>query len=430
MIWLYAAGFKMGNGLKFERTGILILDSEPKGAQIFLNNKLQVNILRKYFTRDPGILATPIKIKNLRPREYDVRLEKEGYWSWEKKLEIKGGESTFAEDVVLFKNDLPQLIQSGKFKRLILSPNERNLVALGENEIIITNIETNKNELFPIASSSLEEIKGRRPLWNVSGDGLLLGNILVLLDKHRVRDLTAVLGPNAKNIAWHQNENNKIVYRVTNTVFVYNLTNQTNSILLSGVSDNGFRLKQNNLFVLTKESENLRLSAWDLREKKYITHLPVPNSSYTFFDDQDGILNLYDEKIKLLYLVDPLSPVKPLRDTIANITQANWINDRLLLYSNEFEIWLYRADTFSNVLLTRISSEIDSLLWHPTDNYIIYSTANNINFLELDDRDRYNITRLSELESIGSPILTRNGKKLYFYARIGNQEGIFEQYIQ
>ena len=62
----------------FQKTGMLILDSEPTGASIFLNGNKQ----RRSFLLDLGRneITTPVKIKNLPPGEYTLRLEKEGYW--------------------------------------------------------------------------------------------------------------------------------------------------------------------------------------------------------------------------------------------------------------------------------------------------------------------------------------------------------------
>lgn len=77
---LYATGYRFefkGNGtgnFKFiEGTGLLVATSKPDGARVYVNNDLTT--------------ATNNTI-NLAPGEYDVRIEKDGYLPWSKKISI------------------------------------------------------------------------------------------------------------------------------------------------------------------------------------------------------------------------------------------------------------------------------------------------------------------------------------------------------
>ena len=72
---LYGRGYRVDlkqKGLK--TTGLLAATSDPKGASIFVDDKL--------------VSATDDTL-NLEPGWYDVRLDKEGYIPWQKKMEIK-----------------------------------------------------------------------------------------------------------------------------------------------------------------------------------------------------------------------------------------------------------------------------------------------------------------------------------------------------
>ena len=42
-------------------------------------------------------------ITNLFPEEYDIKIEKENYHPWQKKLNVSPGKSTFAQNIILFK---------------------------------------------------------------------------------------------------------------------------------------------------------------------------------------------------------------------------------------------------------------------------------------------------------------------------------------
>ena len=77
LIILYGKGYRFGfdNGTpRVAGTGLLVATSAPDGAQVFINGHLTT--------------ATDNTI-NLAPGEYDVRIFKEGYFPWEKKIIVK-----------------------------------------------------------------------------------------------------------------------------------------------------------------------------------------------------------------------------------------------------------------------------------------------------------------------------------------------------
>jgi hypothetical protein len=47
-ISLYASGYKINKGFKLQKTGILIIDSKPADAKIYIDNKVQQTFLNNY----------------------------------------------------------------------------------------------------------------------------------------------------------------------------------------------------------------------------------------------------------------------------------------------------------------------------------------------------------------------------------------------
>lgn len=87
---LYGKGYRLnlsGEGNKIiAGTGLLVLTSTPDGAKVYLDDDLTT--------------ATDDTI-NLAPGEYDVRIEKDGYYPWKKKVVLKN-EAVTKTDAVLF----------------------------------------------------------------------------------------------------------------------------------------------------------------------------------------------------------------------------------------------------------------------------------------------------------------------------------------
>lgn len=77
----WARGFKVDlkNG-KIERTGLLVVASTPTGAQVFLDDRLTS--------------ATDTNIAFLEPKTYIMRIQKDGYTTWQKEIEIKADLAT------------------------------------------------------------------------------------------------------------------------------------------------------------------------------------------------------------------------------------------------------------------------------------------------------------------------------------------------
>ena len=77
----WARGFKPNfkNGT-IERTGLIVASSTPTGAQVYLDDRLTS--------------ATDTNIAFLAPKTYKVRIQKDGYTTWQKDIEIKADLAT------------------------------------------------------------------------------------------------------------------------------------------------------------------------------------------------------------------------------------------------------------------------------------------------------------------------------------------------
>lgn len=77
----WARGFKpdFANG-RIERTGLIVASSVPTGAQVYLDDRLTS--------------ATNTNIAFLDPKTYKIRIQKDGYTTWQKEIEVKADLAT------------------------------------------------------------------------------------------------------------------------------------------------------------------------------------------------------------------------------------------------------------------------------------------------------------------------------------------------
>jgi hypothetical protein len=438
LISLYATGYKIGGDFKIQKTGALIIDTEPPGAQIFLNSKLQKKFLKNIFTKNDKYLLSPVKIKNLKPGDYDIYLELNGYWPWQKKLTINPGQSTYIEDVNLFKNDTPILISNGKLDNFIISPKNENIIAFDENNIKLINQENFKLKSFNFASSSIleniDEINLKNTIFSPNKEKVIIANFIFNEDDWKnPLDLKNIIGGELSDAKWG-NDNNIIYYQEKNNIYSFNLESKLSKNILKSSEIHDFIIKKDFLYTIENDNLSSLLSIWDLKKEEYLKKIKLPLSDYEFTHPKHNLINLYDHGHKALHLIDPFSEFRPLKETINNISKnSTWVNENRLLYYNDFEVWILDIINGSSVkktLLTRISEKIENATWHPSDNYIFYEVENKIRAIELDDRNNYNITEIINLKNLENMHLNKKGDLIFFYTKIGNQEGVYKLYIQ
>lgn len=451
---LSAAGYKIRlswpPNLKqtWQKTGIFVLDSSPRNAKIFIDDKPRQLFLKKYFNQEESYIKTAAKIKNIIPGEYKVRLELPGYWPWEKKLTIEPGKSTYAEDIYLFKKNVPlQIIDLAPAeknfsqlptRRIIQSPNQKNFFVLNEEKIIISLAEDNDSMAIPL-SSLKRQIKPESPIaWSENNERILAGRIIFnLKEPDKIIYLDEWTESKADNFSWDRNNPGKIYYRSGNSINSFDLNAKAKKPIISGEQYFDYLIKNNSLFFISQTSKTTKLKESSLKNGNIIKEIELPYSSqYKFINSEHNLVNVYDGKHEILYLIDPSLPINPLREIINNIKYSYWINNNQLLYANDFEIWLFdmnnnrQTSETGKKILTRISQPIGSIRWHPNNNHVIFSTDKTINVIELDEREKRNIIELIKLDEIYSLALSQKGDILYFGAKIGNQEGLYKMEMQ
>lgn len=429
---LYANGYKLSLDRKgLVKTGMFIIATKPEGAKIYIDNELQMDLIDKYLKRG-NVITSPARIKNLLPGEYDVKVELDGYWPWQKKLTINPSTSTYAEDIVLFRKNLPLLMLGGEINDFLASPNQKYALIKSADETILLNLETEE------AAYKLD-FTAKDVAWSPDSKLFSADNRIFSIDQPRaIVELPKII-TDLKRFKWGQNGND-LFYQTADGIFSLNLSTQKSEPVLSGekskseLFDNkaivDFFIKDDNLYLISRAKDGLALYVISWQNGEYLRKIELPNSpAIAFTNKADRFLSLYDSKNKTSYLVDPLA-YYPLKETINNINKATWIDENRLLYSNDFEIFIMDANSGKKTLLTRLSSAINEVFWHKSNNYVIFTSGHSINSLELDERDKRNTIELFSLDNVGAAKLSSLGDTLYFSGKIGNQRGLYKLTIE
>jgi hypothetical protein len=99
----FALGYKFNTrSLKFVKTGLIYIKTQPEGANIYLNGRL---IPEK----------SPASIQELLPGVYKINLSLAKYYPWKSEVDVEAGKVSRIDKVILFplRPDLEQLNQGG-----------------------------------------------------------------------------------------------------------------------------------------------------------------------------------------------------------------------------------------------------------------------------------------------------------------------------
>lgn len=103
LILSFSLGYKFNpRTLKFTKTGIISIKTQPPGASIYLNGKLLDTL-------------TPATINELLPGSYSLKLELAGHYPWLSQISVEPRKVTRFEKIILFSN-LPNIKQLNQDK--------------------------------------------------------------------------------------------------------------------------------------------------------------------------------------------------------------------------------------------------------------------------------------------------------------------------
>lgn len=408
---LYGRGYKYNpNTNTIESTGILYIKTYPRDVNIWIDDQLYAS-------------HTPWQKNRLLPGEYTLNIEANDYFNWEKRINITAGQSTMIEDVVLFKREM--MIALRKFDLLDhISMSNNNQVLLvtenNENKLLVLNQTfENFNDIYTFTTDDTIELISLSPndkkLIYKNQNSYWLINLEYPAEHYRLSGLNNIYWQDFK---WHQNDDDIIYSRIDNSISQIILDKDGAKIETQINNIYGYFPYQDGLIYAEQNDKEMTLTLASTELEKIKDLIYIPFSSGITSDNYGNTLVLNDYSNNKLYYLKIENNEDIIAKIFDNYTNFKWYSkthDKIAMW-NDNEISIYFVNRDESLLLLRTSNNISNVWWHPNGTYIFYQTNDDINLIELDERDKRNNYYFSSREIDAPFIINNQGTAVYSYS--------------
>lgn len=401
---MYSQGYRFDTKkLQFIETGGLYIKAIPEEVNLSINQQY-IN-KTSFFTRD-------ILIQNLIPDSYKIKIEKEGYYPWEKNLDIKQKKVAEAKYIIMFKTENSFNLISNNISSFY--PNKDQFLLLTNlNEILlydnqkktekILNTSQTPNNIESVKFTSEEEviIKTKTGLY-----------YLLDIDNKDI-ELIRSFNIDTKNI---NTINNNLIYQFNNSIYEID-PKEDYPKLLSREKIDSFTINNDSIIAI-RENEVLKIH--DLtkpEELLYYFNDYKENSEYQIISIEEELFIIEDDQT--LYILNKENKIFEEKIVANSKLEYTSFFNKIIFYTKN-DIWLmllkryespFFRDAYSVIHISSFEEKIDNVKWLNGD-YFIFTLDNNVHISEIDNRDKLNMFNLKEGETTNI-FFNGNSKKLF-----------------
>lgn len=283
ILLLYSSGYRIDtNGFKIVKTGSLHVETIPKNADIYINDKLYPK-------------TAPVLINNLAPNEYNIRINKNGYSTWEKKLKIESTKTVFLQDIILVKNN----IQAKKISK-------KDFPLSSPKEIITTEIAKIIADLNLSSNLKIDNTNG--PVLTILDKK---NNFLYLIETDNLSVQVEEVSEQATDFSWNRStllsgqENKKLLFHNDLEIWIYNYATKEQKLITRQSEKITEAIWFNDNYIIYAEADKIKLLEIDERDYRHCSDLiEATNPANLILDKKQEIL--YFEADKNYWQIDLL----------------------------------------------------------------------------------------------------------------------------
>ncbi len=183
-ILTFALGYKFNyQSLKFVKTGLIYIKTQPEGAKVYINGKL--------FSQ-----KSPTSIQELLPGVYKIVLELAAHYPWKAEVDVEAGKVSRIDKVIFFPlRPVLEQLNREKFSSFRIDLKRKLIYYLDQEKKVVYRSNFDASNFEDIAS--LPEYFSPIDNWNISPDE----KKFFIYNAHQIAVLTFDLGSNDEYLA-------------------------------------------------------------------------------------------------------------------------------------------------------------------------------------------------------------------------------------
>lgn len=421
----YSLGWRIDwQAKKIVQSGAFYFKVSPKSAEIYIDGKL---------VKKTDFLFGSFFLDKLLPGKRKIEIKKQGFFFWEKELEIKAKEVCEAKNISLILENPQFQILSKEIDDFFFSPDHKKIILkekdkdgwslkLFEIDKGLKSSLINKKDISKesVDLISLEfSLDSKRILMKL---GLKENQRYYLLETDKNPSvLTALdfLESNVEKLYFHPKNSQKLLALAQPVGLVeIDLKEKKISPVLKEnisacfISDNDIYYINKTGFIFKTDfsfspGEKLNIIPFSIKQE---TPYEINVSKKSVFLKENETIFELNEKSKSFQKI-----FEPIKFSVFSP------DSKKLAYSNDYEIWIIflekedgqpKRKINEKLFLTRFSEKIGGVFWY-NNHYLIFNVGDKIKIAEIDDRDKINIAQIAEFKA-PEIFWNQNDKKLYF----------------
>lgn len=417
VVILLSAGFRfdLRNGL-LKETGSLSVDVVPQTASVYLDGiKIDQSI--------------PIRLNNITPHKYTLRLSAPGYYEWEKNIEVNKNQTTYIKGLILIKKNSPVNISDEKATQLSISPSGKYLAytILNRNntDVFVRDETTNsKTRIMTIQNEQKIELN-----WSPLGDFLAIStekkphNFLYIINAGSTNKINPInLGEKqtVNKYLWSKDAEPKLYYENDGQIRSYlPRLDQNNAITTSTFQD--WYVSEGSLWAIdvSTSTGGLTITSDYLGFKNQFFSI-LPNDNLTSSSFKKFTISSVNKKVVILNNSDSEKYYIISKDRLYIVNGRNFLyskfNNWLLLWT-PWELWTY-SDGDEPYLLNRSGDELLNVVPLDEFNTLAMEWKNNVTILH-----PYFLTQRTVIDGPVNSLSANTQTRTLYYS---NKEGLWK----
>lgn len=388
-----------------EKTGTLTVETKPRGARVLLNGSAA------------NTATTPLTLSSILSGEYQLTVERDGFFPFSRRITITPGVSTLVNDVVLVRQNVPRFVAALSDPRNG-SMHGDTLVIVAAHDIASYDMRTEQMKPLFHSQSTISHA-------GISASGALM--VVETTSGWSIRDMKEELlsqKQSGKKLSHFQfaKGSDDIYARADDGIYRFVKDQRRFARVLAYPAIASYAVVDDALFT-TREGEGLtefRLS--DGQKVRRVDDLPFLEN---ILQSQNDVIVVRGAG-QSLYLLDRTA-APPAFQQVTNASGLAFVSqDRFFSY-NEFEVWEHNltADRYTRNLVTRQSNSLQGLVPFTTRPFVVVISRNGSVVLRFLEQDATSEVSLATFDSVVSAFLDEREKTLVILGSLAGVTGLY-----